>query len=399
MKTLHFYTEYYYPAENSTSFYLTKIIDTAAQAWNGRIIINCASANNGPELLADDNIIIRRFPEGNIDKNNLWKRLWKFGILTLKMSYSALNKIKKNDVVFSVTNPAFLLLAMALLRKFKKFHWILLVYDVFPEVLIPGGLTNENSLKYRLSLKLFNYAYRSADEIIVIGRDMQDIIRQKTSNPNQITLIPNWSDIKNIYLEKDVQNSILRRYQITNKYVFTVAGNIGRTQGMDNYLKAIKLVKSKEIFYLFIGGGAKKNQIDEFISKNPDINILTTGILPSSDQNSLLNACDIAVISLTEGMYGLSVPSKSYFNMAAGKPLLYIGDKNSEIALIIKEYNIGWVVPPGNIELLADTIENISKYPKSKLNEIGLRSREIAETMFSEDIVLKKYKSLFQSLN
>lgn len=48
-----------------------------------------------------------------------------------------------------------------------------------------------------------------------------------------------------------------------------------------------------------------------------------------SQQNDFLNACDIGIVTLNDGMYGLGVPSKSYNIWAAGKPILYIGDDNS----------------------------------------------------------------------
>ena len=43
-----------------------------------------------------------------------------------------------------------------------------------------------------------------------------------------------------------------------------------------------------------------------------------------------------------EGMYGLGVPSKFYNIISSGRPVLYVGDKGSEIYEIIKEFDIGW---------------------------------------------------------
>ena len=110
----------------------------------------------------------------------------------------------------------------------------------------------------------------------------------------------------------------------------------------------------------------------------------------------MLNAGDIAIISLDSNMYGLSVPSKSYFNMAAGKPLLLIAEETSEIALMIKEHNLGWVVPPGDPERLAQTIQKISLLSDDELTNFGQRSRKIAEDYYSAEKVLEKYKELFK---
>lgn len=56
-------------------------------------------------------------------------------------------------------------------------------------------------------------------------------------------------------------------------------------------------------------------------------------------------------------MYGLGVPSKSYYNMASQKPLLYIGHKDTEIAKVINDNKIGWICDSSNAQLLANTID------------------------------------------
>lgn len=109
-----------------------------------------------------------------------------------------------------------------------------------------------------------------------------------------------------------------------------------------------------------------------------------------SRQNDFLNACDVAIITLTEGMYGLGVPSKSYNIMATGKPILFIGDKNSEIAICIKEYDLGWVVEPNNPIELKNVIEQIYS-KRNLLFEYRQRVRSVAETVFAKDIILEKY--------
>ena len=51
-------------------------------------------------------------------------------------------------------------------------------------------------------------------------------------------------------------------------------------------------------------------------------------------------------------MYGLGVPSKLYNLMAAGKPVFYIGDRNSEVHLIMQEHEIGWFAEANNQSMI-----------------------------------------------
>jgi len=392
MRTLLFFTEYYYPAQNSTSFYISKIINACAKKWADNLRIFCATPNRDEEPLVRSNIRIVRFGNSGLNKNHLLGRLLKFLILTLKFSIAALFCVKKYDTVFAVTNPAFMLIFLAALRKIRPFRFVLLVYDIFPEVLIPGGLSKKESIKYRLALSVFNWAYDSADSIIVIGRDMQEVVEKKTKDPSKIVFIPNWSDTGHITSVEKKDNPILKRLGIEKDFIFSIAGNMGRTQGLDNLLNALSLWdQNNHSAFLFMGGGAKEVFLRNEKEKRGLSKVYVTGWIPDEEQNAMLSACDVAVISLAEGMYGLSVPSKSYFNMAAGKPLLLIADEHSEIARVIAENKIGWVVPPNNPKALANTLNDIQKLSQEELQRLGENARKTAESLYSEEKVLPQY--------
>ena len=392
-KTLHFFSEFYYPASNSTSFYITRIIHSCVEKWDGDCVINCATDNDGKEILCAPNIRIRRFTGGKIGKNNLASRLFKLAMISINFFMVGVFTVKKGDTVFCVTNPAFLLVFLSLLRNIIHFNFVLLVYDIFPEVLIPSGLTQKDSLKYRIILKIFNSAYNRADSIIVIGRDMKDVVESKIEDRNKIVFIPNWADTENIIgIPKD-NNPILKRLGIEKNFIFSIAGNMGRTQGLENIISAIQLLKGNDnTTFLFMGGGAKKKDLKEQVKNSRLNNILITGWIPDEERNAMLSAGDIAVISLAKGMYGLSVPSKTYFNLAARKPLLLIADDNSEIALLIREHKIGWVVKPGDPQALADAFNAIRKTNRDDLESMGIRARNIVESQYNEKEILKEYQ-------
>ena len=394
---LIFFTEYYYPAQNTTSYYLTDIIRTAAADWPGKVKIYTASSlEDKEEILTGENISIVRLSGGNLNKNSLVARLWKFFLITFKFFWLALWSISKGDTVFTVTNPAFMLICLSFLRKIRHFNYSLLVYDIFPEALIPAGLSKKSSFSYRLTLKIYNWAYRQVDHLIAIGRDMKEVVAGKTGRDHNITLIPNWVDVREIHPEGRESNVILKEYNLYGKRIFSLGGNMGRTQGLDNLLEAVSSFPGNEkIHFLLMGDGAWGGKIHDFIRQNPEIPVTYTGRIKQEWQSAMLNAGDIALISLAQGMYGISVPSKSYFNMAAGKPLLLIADENSEIALLIKEHDLGWVVPPGNSGELSKVIRQIQDLSDEELKDFALRSRTVAETYFAKEIILNRYREFF----
>lgn len=392
MNTLHFFSEYYYPDTNSTSFFITKTIHACAEEWKHNIRIYCAARKPEKEFLTGSNVHIKRFSVGSMNKNGLASRLIKFIILTSEFFFSALIHVKKGDRVFTVTDPAFVLVLLAFLRKLIHFQYILLVHDIFPEVLIPSGLSKPADLKYRLTLKVFNWAYNNADRIIVIGRDMEDVVKKKVKDSSKIRYIPIWADTKNIVDIPKEDNTILKRLGLENSFVFSIAGNMGRTQGLENVLDALAISKlNQDVAFIFMGDGAKIKKIREVIAEKKLERVFVTGRIPDEEQNAMVSACDIAVISLSKGMYGLCVPSKSFYNMAASKPLLLIADENSEIARVISESKIGWVAPPNNPRALANILNTIQNTSLEELALLGNNARKEAERHYTEDKILPLY--------
>lgn len=389
-------SEYFYPHNSSTAHYLTEIAKTISVSTEGRIEIVCNSdLDNQPEIdFAEGKIT--RIKEDTFDKNSLFQRIIKFLIATFRLSFRAFRSLRSGDRLFTVTNPAFLLVSFALFKKMKKFHYTLLVYDVFPENIIATGLLKEQSLLYKMTKKIFDWAYSQADLLIVIGRDMQQLITAKTEGKIPTVLIPNWCDVETVIPADKQDNPIIRRLGLENKIVFAFTGNFGRVQGIEMLLNAASMVENDDFVLLFIGDGALRPAIEKYITDDPHGKVMYAGSYPSDEQNTFLNACDVAVVSLNEGMYGLGVPSKSYYNMAAGKPLLYIGHPESEIAQVIQTFHNGWISISNHPQSLALTIDDICTQKKD-FHLLGKRSRIAAES-FSHNVIAEKYANLFRTL-
>ncbi len=385
-------TEYFYPNNNSTAYIMTDIVEAISKVKDIKVICN-AQLQEKDELQFLKNKIIR-LKESILSKDRLFSRVLRLIILTSKLSSHTFIAIKKNDHLFALTEPAFLVIALAMFKKIKKFEYTLLVHDVFPENLLAAGLTQNNSFLYKISKKIFDWAYGQADHLIVIGRDMEEVIGSKTNNNVPLSLITNWCDIEAVKPSLKKENVIIQQLKIEDKIVFSFVGNFGRVQGIQNLLDAASLVKDENFVLLFIGDGAMRSIIEEYIDEHPNGNVMYGGSFPASEQNIFLNACDVSLISLDSSMYGLGVPSKSYYNMAAGKPLLLIGDERSEIGRVIKEHEIGWVVFSSDAQKLAEQFEEICQ--DDFLDIKGQKSRAVAKQFYSKQVVLNKYQELYK---
>ena len=118
------------------------------------------------------------------------------------------------------------------------------------------------------------------------------------------------------------------------------------------------------------------------------------GIYSREDQNIILNSTDIAIVTLSKGMYGLGVPSKTYNILAAGKPILFIGDLYCEIALLIKMNDIGFCFSPDDEKGITEFLNNLSIESLCELKEKGRNARVLAEEQYSEHKILARFIEL-----
>ena len=389
-------SEYYYPVVVTTGYYVTEIaeylarkgLDVGAITSNNVYYASDISSNLKSE--EHNGVKIYRKVHGQINKDDNKKRVIRLLSLSISFFWMSLRHIKKDDQVIVLTNPAFFLLFMPMVRLLTGCKYHILVHDIFPENLSSLGKVNQGSGAYSLLKTVFDKAYSKADSLISIGRDMSAVLESKVNSKTSIGLITNWSDVNEVKPIIKEETDIFKKIKdfAEGRVLFQFAGNLGKAQGLDNVMEAISIVDSDEARFLFVGAGAKLDDVNKFAECHE--NTLSYGFVNRSQQNDFLNTCDIGIVTLADGMYGLGVPSKSYNIMATGRPILYIGEEDSEIALCVKEYDIGWVVKPNDPKALKEQIETIIK-DRNLLAQKGLKAREVAEKVFSKDVVLEQY--------
>lgn len=362
-------TELFPPDETSTAYILGEIANAFVCKYQVKVIC-------GPEIydkrkpldkdnrfVLDSSIEVLRVSGIDWDKNTTRGKALSFLVMSYKLLQLAKEYIKKEDKVLMVTNPAPLVPLMSRLKSKVNFELNILVHDVFPENTIPAGMKLPF---YRFLKRMFDKAYSQSDRLIVLGRDMKIVMQDKVSffpvKP-EITVIENWADIEGIQTKPFQKGKIMLEY----------AGNIGRVQGLD---KVIEQLPEGVEFHLY-GTGAMEEKLKAM--KHP--NVYFHGPYFRSQQNEVLAACDIAVVTLQEGMYGLGVPSKAYNILASGRPVMFLGPKDSEIDLLVREKGIGYCGWP-------------EIWNKEELIRMGEKARELAVYDYSKQIILNKFLNL-----
>ncbi|RVT33613.1 glycosyltransferase family 4 protein [Acinetobacter indicus] len=392
MKKIFLISEYILPEQNTTGYLFHKLHVNLKKHYGQQLKL--IVKEDAQHAIEKDAILIKNV---NLNKKKLVQRLVFELIISLRFLLKIIFNVKKGDTVFSGTTPVLLLPVIFFAKKIKGFKWVLLVHDVFPENLIPAQVIKKNNFFYKILKFLFDRFYAAADKRIVIGIDMKELIDQKVNKKDSI-IIQNWIDHCDIAVQSKQDNPILKRLGWENvQPVFAFFGNIGRVQGIDNIIRALeKIPIGQRPKVLFIGSGAYEEPLKEMIVKLKDDNIKYIGPLDPIRKSDGLNACDVAIVTLADGMYGLGVPSKAYYSMAADKPLLAIMHEGSEISCMVNQLSIGWAVSSGNPQQLAELFLKISE---DFINDKMSSPRKILIEHYAEPIAMEKIRSVISDVH
>jgi hypothetical protein len=342
----------------------------------------------------NSNIDIMRVNTPALDKNRLRSRIIVFLLFTWSVLIKILFKIRRGDNVIIVTNPPTLIVLVGFLKKIKNFRYSIILHDVFPENAVAAGALRADSLIYRVSLACFNFGYRQADTLISLGKDMSERFTAKGISKNKLTVIQNWADHYNIKPEPATDRNAYFNLSLDQKVVLEFAGNIGRVQGLEEFIKLFRKADNPDLVLVIIGDGAHKKILQNYVASTKVANVYFFDSKPRSEQQTFLNSCDIGLVTVSEGMYGLGIPSKVYNIMSAGKAILYIGDKGSEIDTYTHEKNIGWSFNWQEEDQIVNFLASVR--PGNDLVEKGMAARQFVLQHFTQDIILEKYKTALQ---
>ena len=148
---------------------------------------------------------------------------------------------------------------------------------------------------------------------------------------------------------------------------------MGKSQKLDALIEIFSKANNKDLYLDFWGTGEQESYLKE--KAQSVSNISFHGPYARASQNKVLNACDIAVISLNKSILGMGVPSKSYNILASGKPILYIGPLESEIALMITENRIGYCFDTDNAEGILTFFNNLNSGMICELRDMSTQAR------------------------
>lgn len=394
-------SEVYYPEETGTGYYISGIAEHLALKRSVSVLCSRPTYSRSgvvaPRSETYHGVRIFRCRCLVLNKRSILTRLIRMITITVSIFVGALLRIRRGDTILAVTNPPSVPILAAILSFILRVPYSLVVHDVYPDIMVACGLASRKSLSFKALNWASKLVLQRAESIFCIGRDMlEHLTRARGTGTNDgIRVIPLWADSQQIQPSPREGNRLLLDLGLMEKFVVLYAGNMGYPHDIETLAAAIKKLQSdKEIHFVFIGSGPKQLLLDRLITSG----VRSVTVLPPrprSEQNEFLNACDVAILSLMPGMLGLAVPSRTYNLMAAGKPIIALVSEPSEVARVVREEEIGWVIEPGAVDKTVQVIQ-VAKQNRGQLLAMGVRARQAVQAKYQREIILSHFDTAFQ---
>jgi hypothetical protein len=260
------------------------------------------------------------------------------------------------DVLLVGTDPVLSVLVAPIVRRFlprtRVAHWC---FDLYPEGPIAEGMLRSDGWVARLLHRLLRAAYGACDLVADLGDCMRRRLTVYGHSARQVTLVP-WALSEPAELEHP--DPATRRELFGNAPLgLLYSGNFGRAHTCASFLDLARSLRDRGPHFCFGVRGNRAEELRKAI-RPEDTNVTLAGFAPEDALARRLAAADIHLVSLRPEWTGVVVPSKFFGSLAAGRPVLFAGGRDSAIARWVVEHQVGWVLDDHSHD---DVVEDLRK--------------------------------------
>ncbi len=370
-----------------------------------------------PEKEEVDGIRIHRVSSSVFGKRGIVSRSVDFLFFNVACLFKAVS-LPRYDVVICLTTPPFIALIGIILRWMKGTRFVFWTMDLYPDVPVAAGVIKRGSIVHRTFRALDRFCLHRADLVVVLGRCMHRRVLASGVRPERLVTITPWSDpneVKQVPARRFAgatealaaarhsvsgtpstiasENAFRAEWGIGNRFTIEYSGNCGIGHDVTSVCDAMLLTKDDDgIRWVIVGGGVAWPVIEQFIARHRIGNVVLRPYQPRSRLGELIALGDVHLVLVANGFEGLLLPSKFYGVMAAGRPTIYVGPEESEVAQVILEEQCGFVIPNGDTERLVAAIRRLQSDPVLALT-MGMRGRRALERSYSLQLACERWRS------
>ena len=301
---------------------------------------------------------------------------------------------KRPDVIVATSPQLFAALGAWMLAAVRRRPFIFELRDLWPASIVAvGALQNIRIVFWLEKLELF--LYRQATSVVSVTNAFKADLTERGISEGKIAVVINSADLDR-YAPRPRDQDLALEYELHQKFVVGYIGTHGMAHALHRVLEAAELLRDwEDIVFLFVGGGATR---DELLVQTTRMGLKNVRLIPRQPKELMprvWSVCDVALIHLkNDSLFKAVLPSKIFEAMAMGLPILLVLP-DGEAAAMIRETGAGIIVPPGKPELLATAVTELYNQPR-RLDALRHASSEAAPN-FSRKRQAEKMLAVFRA--
>lgn len=384
-------SQHYPPDPSTTAAIVAAISQRVAQETEVLVLSGTAGSAAAASAAELQIVEVRNWMPG---KAALLKRALAELMFTARTFVAMLRRLRRGDVTLTVPAPFMLPYAFAAAAKLKGARSVLIMHDLYPDVLVMAGLLKPESLLARAMHALNAPMFRALDAVVIIGRDTENLLlRYDGMTRDKIRFIPNWATLAPGVRAISPDNPYRR--SLSARYVVGLSGNLGFTHDPVIVFEAARLLRdTSDIHFLLSGWGMGFDQLKGMQAEAKLPNVTLVERVEDDQLETFLSAANAWIIPYRKNVAGVSVPSRFYNLLAIGRPVILVSEADAEAALTVTEHDVGWVVTPGRADELADAIRRAASTDDAERAE---RATEISRR-FDFNAAMAGYAGLIREL-
>jgi colanic acid biosynthesis glycosyl transferase WcaI len=266
------------------------------------------------------------------------------------------------DVVLAMTDPPFEGIVGAFVALLKGKPYVYNIRDMYPDMAVGGSIVAPGLLS-RVWEKLHRWALRRATRVIVLGEDMRARIISKGVDPQRIAIVRDGAEIvPEGSPQPPLDPEVIRAIRGDFRFVLLHAGNLGFYGAWQTLIAAARELENDGVGLVFVGEGAQRPQLEAASAGAANVRFLP--FFPPTKIASVLAAADAHIVTIKRGLEGVVVPSKMYGILAAGRPIVAVAPKETDVAMLAEKRSFGVAADPDKPEALVAAIRSLAADPK-----------------------------------
>src|SRR5439155_14422527 len=137
------------------------------------------------------------------------------------------------------------------------------------------------------------------------------------------SIVPNWANAE--LIKPGVKNNSLRKeLAVGDRFTLIYSGGLTHNSNVEPVIYAADILRDEPFAFAIIGEGVQKSRLQQLAAEKRLTNLQFRPFEPLARYPEIPAAADMNLVALNSRATMVSVPSKIYKQMAAGRPVLAI---------------------------------------------------------------------------